>query len=196
MMRQKRRIAFFGGTFDPFHNGHLEMAKAASEWLGLHSVYFVPAAQNPLKGRPPVASAEQRLEMIQRGIEGYRNFGTWAGELGREGPSYTLDSIEHIERVYPNSYHFWIIGSDQLPQLSQWYGIEKLTEKIGFILVQRPGFEWIGPGGPGLSIYPVENPLMPVSATEIRGRAAKGLSLSGLVPPKVETFIQQEGLYR
>ena len=196
MMRQKRRIAFFGGTFDPFHSGHLEMAKAASEWLGLHSVYFVPAAQNPLKGDPPIASAEQRMEMIRLGTAGYRSFGIWAGELGREGPSYTLHSIEHIERVYPNSWHFWIIGSDQLPHLAQWHGIERLVMKVGFILVQRPGYEWTWPDVPGLTIYPVENRLHPVSATEIRSRVARGMRLKGMVSPDVEAFIQQEGLYR
>lgn len=172
------------------------MAKAASEWLGLHSVYFVPAAQNPHKGEPPVATAEQRLEMIRLGIQGIRNFGTWAGELGREGPSYTLHSVQHIERVYPNSHLFWIIGSDQLPYLADWYGIEKLVHKISFILVQRPGHKMIWPGVPGMILYPVENPLVPLSATDIRRRAAKGKSLDRMVPPGVARYIQENRVYR
>ena len=172
------------------------MARAASEWLGLHSVYFVPASQNPLKGEPPLASAEQRLEMIRLGIEGVRNFGTWAGELGREGPSYTLHSVEHIERVYPNSHIFWMIGSDQLPHLSEWFGIEQLVTKISFILVQRPGHTMTWPGVPGMVLYPVENPLMPVSATEVRARARDGKSLKGLVPQRVAQYIHEHGLYR
>lgn len=172
------------------------MAKAASEWLGLHSVYFVPASQNPLKGEPPLASAEQRLEMIRLGIQGIRNFGTWAGELGREGPSYTLHSVQHIERVYPNSHLFWIIGSDQLPFLADWYGIEQLVSKISFILVQRPGYKMTWPGVPGMILYPVENPLVPVSATEIRESASRGQSLGGAVPTDVARYIEENRLYR
>jgi nicotinate-nucleotide adenylyltransferase len=196
MLRQKRRIAFFGGTFDPFHLGHYEMASAAAEWLGLHSVYFVPAGQNPLKGKPPEASAEQRLEMIRLGIEGRRHFGIWGGELGRDGPSYTLHSVQHIVHVYPNCHLFWIIGSDQLPHLDQWFGIGELVQKVGFILVQRPGFDLEWPGIRGLSLYPVENELVPVSATEIRARVRDGRSLEGLVRPAVEAYIRQQGLYR
>ena len=196
MMREKRRIAFFGGTFDPFHNGHLEMAMAAAEWLRLHSVYFVPTRQNPLKEDSPTAAALDRLEMLRMGIAGNAIFGIWDGELYRPGPSYTLHSVQHIERVYPNSHLFWIIGGDHLALLPQWYGIEELVRKVGFILVNRPGSTLVWPRLPGLTVYPVPNPLVPVSATEVRARAQAGQSLSGLVPPPIEAYILENGLYR
>lgn len=196
MVREKRRIAFFGGTFDPVHNGHLEMAEAALEQLRLQRVSFVPAGRNPLKTTGPFASEADRLEMLRLGIAGHPWFSIWEGELGRDGPSYTLHSVEHIERVYPNAHLFWLIGSDQLENLRNWFGVEQLVRKISFILVMRPGHGFTWPGIPGLRVYPVGNPLNPVSATEIRSRIWRGQSLEGLVPPAVEAYIHRNGLYR
>ncbi|NDV61067.1 nicotinate (nicotinamide) nucleotide adenylyltransferase [Puniceicoccales bacterium CK1056] len=195
MLREKRRIAFFGGSFDPVHSGHLQMAQAAAEQLRLHRVYFVPAAQNPLKDAAPQATPSHRLEMLRTAIHTERLFSIWEGELGRDGPSYTLQSIEHLERVYPNSHLFWIIGSDQLPGLKYWRGIEKLVHKIGFILVMRPGYQLDWPGIPGLSLFLVNNRLNPVSATEVRTRAGAGLPIEGLVPPAVDSYIRENRLY-
>ena len=195
MLREKRRIAFYGGSFDPVHIGHLQMARAAADHLRLHRIYFVPAAQNPLKEEGPLASPSDRLEMLRLAIRDEPSFSIWEGELGREGPSYTLDTIEHLERVYPNSHLFWIIGSDQLPGLPYWRSIDKLVHKISFILVMRPGHALDMPGIPGLSLFPVNNPLNPVSATEVRTRAREGLPIQGLVSRKVESYIRENRLY-
>jgi len=195
MLRTIRRIGFFGGTFDPFHCGHLQMARSAAEHLRLHSVCFVPAGQNPLKGTAPEATPEQRVEMIRRGIALEPKFTIWEGELHRDGPSYTLETIEHLERVYPNCHLFWIIGSDQLAHLSNWYGIDKLVYKVRFILLKRPGYALEWPGIKGLCLYPVDNQLISVSATRIRKRLKRGGSLAGLVPLQVENFIRKHGLY-
>lgn len=196
MVREKRRIAFFGGTFDPVHCGHLTMAQAASERLFLHRVHMVPAARNPLKETGPSASTPDRLEMLRLATAGHGRFGIWDGELDREGPSYTLDSVRHIERVYPNCHLFWIIGSDQIPFLERWHGIAELVRRIHFILVQRPGHAFVWPSIPGLTVYTVDNPLMEVSATDIRERIREGLPVTGLVPPAVEAYIRERGLYR
>ena len=127
-----------------------------------------------------MAAAAQRV--FCAGIAGNPRFGIWEGELYRPGPSYTLHSVQHIERVYPNSHLFWIIGGDHLALLPHWYGIEELVRKVGFILVNRPGstLEW--PRLPGLTVYPVPNRLVPVSATDVRARAGRGESLKRLVP--------------
>lgn len=172
------------------------MARAAAQGLRLQRVYFVPAAQNPLKDDAPFASPPHRLEMLRLAIQQDPQFSIWEGELGREGPSYTLHSIEHLERVYPNSHLFWIIGSDQLPGLRHWRGIDKLVHKVGFILVKRPGYQLDWPGIPGLNLYPVENRLNPVSATDIRARCHKGLPIRGLVPGSVESHIREHRLYK
>ncbi len=171
------------------------MARAATARLALHSVCFVPTSQNPLKGEPPIASPRQRVEMIRLGIQGEPTFTIWEGELERAGPSYTLETVRHIEQVYPNCHLFWIIGSDQLPYLARWYGIDVLVQKIRFILLHRPGYDLQWPGIPGLVLYPVDNPPSPISATGIRQRSAAGKGLRGLVPDRVERYIIENQLY-
>jgi len=195
MFRVKRRIAFFGGTFDPIHAGHLAMAQAALEHLGLHRVYFVPARRNPFKEDGPQVDDEDRVEMINQAIAGHPHFGIWEGELDREGPSYTLDSIRYIERVYPNSHLFWIIGYDQLAGLRNWYGIDQLVFKIGFILVARPGYTLAWPAIPGLTIYPVNNRMLDISSTGIRLKLAQGQQVGDELPPVVADYIRENGLY-
>jgi nicotinate-nucleotide adenylyltransferase len=196
MLREKRRIGFFGGTFDPFHRGHLAMAKAAAEALHLHHVSFVPTSQNPLKGNAPCATDRQRVEMIQLGIASNPLFGLWDGELERDGPSYTIDTVEQVHHVYPNSHLFWIIGTDQLEHLARWARIETLVYRVSFILLQRPGYEFQWPGIKGLTIYPVENKLVPVSSTEIREQIRQGDFPRGCLPREVGTYIRKSGLYR
>jgi len=196
MNRTTRRIAFYGGTFDPCHLGHLQMAAAAADHLKLHRVYFVPAARNPLKERGPEATASQRLDMLERATRADDRFSIWEGEVYRDGPSYTLHSVEHIERVYPNAHLFWIIGSDHLPHLNKWYCIEKLVRKIRFILVQRPGHDFTWPGIPGLYLFPVENPLVPISSSNIRQFIREGKAIDDFVPPEVARFIREQHLYQ
>ena len=195
MLRDKRRVGFFGGTFDPLHCGHIEMARAAALHLQLHSVIFVPTRQNPLKEEAPRVSDRQRVDMIRTGIRQFPRFDVWEGELDREGPSYTLHTIRHIEQVYPNSHLFWIIGTDQLGQLRDWYGIDELVNRVGFIVVHRPGFKMEWPGIPGLHLYPVNNPLSSISSTRIRQRIQCGKPIAGWVPAGVEAYIRQNGLY-
>lgn len=196
MTRIRRRIAFLGGTFDPPHNGHLDMANAALIHLDLDLVYFVPAWRNPHKSDQHLSSAEHRLEMLRLLVLHEPRFGIWEGELLRGGPSYTVDSVKHIERVYPNSHLFWIIGSDQLNKLDQWYGVETLVRKVGFILLQRPGFAFHWPRIPGLTLYPVDNPLNPASSTEIRTRLRDGQTISDMVPSSLERYLQEHPLYQ
>jgi nicotinate-nucleotide adenylyltransferase len=195
MFREKRRIAFYGGTFDPPHFGHLQMAHAARDHLRLHQVYFVPAGRNPLKESGPCASTEHRLRMLRLALAGEPGFGIWEGEAFRPGPSYTLESVEHIERVYPNCHLFWIIGSDQLVNLPRWHRVEQLAAKVGFILVRRPGHAFTWPAVPGLRLYPVDNQLHTASATDIRERVRDGRPIKALTPPPVAEYIADHGLY-
>jgi nicotinate-nucleotide adenylyltransferase len=195
MQRERRRIGFYGGSFDPVHEGHLSMARAALNHLRLDRVCLVPARQNPLKPTGPEASDAARLEMLYRAIGDEPRLGTWEGELERDGPSYTYETIRHVGQVYPNSHLFWIIGADQLPYLDRWYRIEDLVHLVGFILLQRPGYDFPWPGIPGLRIYPVNNEEVPISSTEIRKRSRSGDSLDGWVPAAVSQYIRTEGLY-
>ena len=194
-LKERRRIGFLGGSFDPVHLGHLMIAEYA--WLGLklNKVYFVPAAQNPHKKDVPLADASHRLKMLEVATSGYHQFGIWDGELSMEGPSFTLKTVRLLEQVYPNSHLFWIIGTDQLKNLHRWHGINELVKRIGFILVERPEETYLWPGIPGLHIYPVTNPLSTISSTGIRQRLQSGQSVDGQVPKETLDYIRENNLY-
>lgn len=195
MSGDRSRIAFFGGTFDPVHSGHLEMARVAVEKMQLDRLYFIPAGRNPLKADSPLASNQHRLNMIKLAIKDNPRFAVWGGELQRDGPSYSLHTVRHFEEHHPDSRLFWLIGADQLPYLHQWYGLEELVRKIGFILVKRPGYDMAMPQIPGIYLYPVDNPLLPISATEVRASLKSGKSVAGAVPEPVLDYLQKQGLY-
>lgn len=194
--RARRRIGFLGGSFDPVHVGHIMIAESAWLGLGLNKVYFVPAAQNPHKDNAPLANAFHRLEMLKTATAGYEQFGIWEGELSMEGPSFTLRTVRLLEQVYPNAHLFWIIGTDQLKNLHRWYGISELVNRIGFILVERPGESYVWPGIPGLRLYPVKNPLSNVSSSAIRELLLNNKSADGQVPRETLNYIQENALYR
>lgn len=193
---RQRRIAVFGGTFDPVHEGHLSIAQAAMVSLQLDRVMFVPAARNPHKQNPPIATDQQRVEMLEAVIAGNPRYGVWTGELEREGPSYAVDTVDALVRTQPNSFMLWLIGSDQLPALAKWHRIEELVARLQFICVERPdhAFEW--PQIRGLRMFRVPWELHPASGTVIRQCIAAGLPITDLVPAVVEKYLQDHGIYR
>lgn len=142
-----------------------------------------------------MASNQDRLEMIKLAIEREPRFAIWDGELDRDGPSYSLHTVRFFENRYPDSRMFWLIGADQLPFLHHWYGIDELVRKIGFILVKRPGYVVTLPQIPGLYLYPVDNPLVPVSATEVRACLKAGNSIDEMVTDRVGDYLHKHRLY-
>src|SRR5262249_45221679 len=111
------RIGVFGGTFDPVHLGHLIVAEQCREQARLDQVLFVPAPRPPHKQLQPLTSFEQRVEMLQLAIAGYSIFHLDELEKNRDGPSYTADTLEELQRRAPQSELFLIIGSDCLPDI-------------------------------------------------------------------------------
>lgn len=172
------------------------MARAALDALQLDRVSFVPARQNPHKGNCPAATAAQRLAMLEIAIAGEPRFGVWTGELEREGPSYTVDTVEEVVRTHPGSLVLWLIGSDQLPGLARWYRIEYLVTRVGFVLVQRPGHPFVWPGVKGLNLYRVDNALHPACATTLREGVGSGKLPLSWLPLKVARYIRQHRLYQ
>lgn len=187
------RTAFFGGTFDPPHLGHLIVAQDALEGLGLDRVVFIPAGQNPLKERPPVASAVQRLEMLKLAVEGYPRFAVWDGELERGGPSYTIDTLEAVRRDYPGEA-YWIIGEDQIPTLDRWHRAAELAQLVRFVCLARPGVPKVTPPA-GFAVEYVMGHPVGISSTELRERMARGLGIAFFVPQQVQRYVEAENVY-
>jgi nicotinate-nucleotide adenylyltransferase len=184
-----KKIAIYGGTFDPVHHAHLILAREAIETLDLDKVILVPAAISPLKKAAPVASGEVRLEMLQAAIKGEPEFEANECELLRPPPSFTIDTVEEIRRRECDASVYCLIGEDNVEQLPQWHRFAELEKIVRFVVLDRSGKQ------PSHS-YPLIHRRIDISATEIRRRVAQHESIRYLVPDSVDQIIQRKKLYR
>jgi nicotinate-nucleotide adenylyltransferase len=191
-----RRLGLFGGTFDPPHDAHLALARAALEHLGLDAVHWVVAGQPWQKARA-ITPAVHREAMVRAAIDGEPRFVLDRTELERAGPSYTLDTVRALRAAHPGAEWFLILGADQHAGLQSWHGWRELLSLVTLAVANRPGASPpIDPEVAKVAHRGVPLPLLDISATEIRARAARGLPLEGRVPPAVANYIDQHGLYR
>jgi nicotinate-nucleotide adenylyltransferase len=190
------RYAIFGGSFDPVHLGHLLLAELAREQLSLERVIFVPAAQGPHKEVAPRATDSQRMEMLRLAIADRDEFSIDECELKRGGVSYTIDTIRLLSERW-GEQPYLLIGADNLNELLTWREIKTLAKLVTFAYAPRPGnsVAEVNPL-PDMRVRKIEMPLFAVSSTEIRQRAASGLSLRYQVPESVRRYINDHGLYR
>ncbi len=184
-----KKIAIYGGTFDPVHHAHLILAREAIEALSLEKVILVPAAISPLKKSAPVASGEVRLAMLRAAINGEPEFEVDECELRRPPPSYTIDTVREIRRREPDAEIHCLIGEDHVERLPQWSRFPELDKMVRFVVLDRTGKQ------PTHS-YQVIRRRIDISATEIRRRVAQNESIRYLVPESVEKIIHREKLYR
>ena len=184
-----KKIAIYGGTFDPVHHAHLILAREAIETLALEKVILVPAAISPLKKTAPIASGEVRLAMLRAAIKGEPEFEVDECELQRDAPSYTIDTVEEIRGRECDAAIYCLIGEDNVEQLPRWHRFAELEKMVRFIVLDRSGRK------PTHS-YQLIRRRIDISATEIRRRVAQNESIRYLVPNSVEEIIQREKLYR
>lgn len=185
-------IGLFGGSFDPIHHGHLIVAQAVVEALGLEELRFVPARQQPFKAGLHAVPAETRARMVAMAIAGYPGFSLERSELERDGPSYTVDTLRALRRREPGRQFAILIGADAARDLPQWHEADALPELATLVLFARPGaaipqLPW--------PVRAVSVPGLDISATEIRRRVAAGRSIRYWVPDMVAECIKAEGLY-
>jgi nicotinate-nucleotide adenylyltransferase len=196
-------IGIMGGTFDPVHNGHLAVAREAQAGLDLSCVIFIPAGRPWLKSDRPVTAAEDRFEMVRLAIAPYPGFRISSIEIDRAGPSYTIDTIAEVRAEHETGDEFYfILGWDSLVQLPKWREAARLVGLCRLVAVPRPGYSLpemsdLEAKIPGISerVILLDKPCIEISATEIRERVARGLSISHLVPGDVERYIKERGLY-
>ncbi|MBP6507973.1 MAG: nicotinate-nucleotide adenylyltransferase [Opitutaceae bacterium] len=190
------KIGFLGGSFDPVHFGHLMAAQDAFEQYQLDKVILVPAAQAPLKSNDVQSTADDRMAMLRAATEWDRRFELSDYELRKGGISYTIDSVRHFLRLYPNDQIYWIIGGDQLPKLHLWKDIGELAQLIEFIFLERPGHPARLPQEiPGLRLHRCDGHLLAINSTELRDRVRQHLSLDYFVPHKAIVYIRENALY-
>jgi len=183
-----KKIAIYGGTFDPIHHGHLIVAREALEKLGTDEVIFIPARVSPLRKTAPVATDEIRLLMLQAAIEKEPGFAVDDCELRRAPPSYTIDTVEQIRRLKGLATIYCLIGEDNVGNLTNWRRFDDLEKLVRFVVLDRTGQQ-------PSHVYPVIRRKIDISATEIRKRVATGRSIRYFVPSAVEEIIRREKLY-
>jgi nicotinate-nucleotide adenylyltransferase len=196
-------IGVLGGTFDPVHRGHIIVAEEVRARLNLAEVLFVPTAQTPLKEDSPISATEHRVQMVRLAIADKPYFKLSNIEINRAGLSYTVDTIAELrDRYSAENALFFILGWDSLAQLPQWKEPSRLVQMCHLVAVPRPGYSLpdlnsLEASIPGLSrsLTVLDKPEVDISATEIRERVARGLSIRHLVPEPVGEYIRQHKLY-
>jgi nicotinate-nucleotide adenylyltransferase len=205
------RVAFFGGTFDPIHRGHLAIASAAADAFALDRVLFAPVGRQPLKGEAAVASFADRLEMAALACAAASSrpdprFAVTAVDAPRSDgrPNYTLDALAALALEYPGAALFILTGADSFLDLRRWRQSERLFELAEWIVVSRPEFPLtdaqLAPlaltAGERARVHLLTSVHEDVSATELRRRLQAGDRCPGLLPPAVVAYIEAHGLYR
>jgi len=196
-------IGVLGGTFDPIHKGHLIIAEEARARLNLTEVLFVPAGLPWLRMDSPISAAEHRVQMVRLAIGNKPYFRLSTTEVERAGPSYTVDTIAELKGQFgAKGELFFILGWDSLAELPRWREPERLIKLCRLAAVPRVGYpkpdlkalEAAIPGSANRVIL-LDTPLIDISASVIRQRVARGLSIGRLVPGPVARYIREQGLY-
>ena len=186
-----KKIALYGGTFDPVHLGHLNLVEEARKQVALDRVIFVPCWQSPFKSAT-VASGEQRYTMLKLAIE-ERKFEQWAEvsdfEIQRPKPSYSWQTARHYHESDPTTKWHWILGTDQWNQIDQWAEPEILAELLDFIVVTRDGDQVIKRDGWNYTKVTFEHP---ASASAIREDLS---SYTDWLPGAIVDYIDAQNLY-
>lgn len=196
------RLGVMGGTFNPIHLGHLMIAEEAREAYSLDRVLFIPSYITPHK-EVHGATAQQRLEMTRLATADNPYFTVSDMEIRRRGPSYTLDTLRFLKKLYGPSHELYFIsGTDTIQDLPNWNHPEDILRLCHFIGATRPdGTEAIMPvirhfGSLGHHILKLSVPTMELSSTELRRRIREGRSIRYMIPWAVADYIRKNGIYQ
>lgn len=221
-----KRIGLLGGTFDPIHVGHLRAALETRKELELDEVCLIPAARPPHKTDRRTAISQNRLNMLQNAVKNVEGLTVSDLELHRDGPSYTLDTVNaFLTEADSDATFFLLMGLDAFLEFNTWYRYQTILREIRIAVMCRPG-RWgysltemkktlrrylkmtLPPGytwdedqghfrhGVYQPIHLVEIPLLEISATSIRRRIHQNEPIDFLVPPTVVDYIVDQGLYQ
>jgi len=187
------RIALFGGTFDPIHSAHLQIAREAVRQCALDCVWFIPASRPPHKSGATSAPYEDRYRMVELACAGDPMFEASRIEEGEE-TSYSIGTIEHVRQSLENRDElYFLIGADAFAEIRTWRRWQDVVASVEFIVVSRPGTRYAVPDG--ARVHALEGVSLPVSSSEIRRRLAEGDDSVDL-PAAVLAYIREHGLYR
>ena len=200
-----KKIGILGGTFDPVHLGHINLAIDAKAQAGLDKVIFVPAKLQPFKLDKNVTAGEHRLAMIKEAIDGIDGLEVSPYELEAEGISYTYLTVRAMKKRFGTDARlYFITGTDSFLRIETWKNAEELIRSCSYIIGTRPGYrkqeldiciERIRRDY-NTEVINIDNTQFDISSTEIRKRLESGLPCSDLIPEKTERYITANGLYK
>lgn len=188
------KLGIYGGSFDPVHLGHLLVAQAAMDELGLDRLFFIPAAQSPFKPADQPAPGPARLRLLRLALAGRSNCEVDDQEIRRGGISYTVDTLRSYADKFPGAKLFYLLGADNAAKLNEWREPAALAQLAEFVVVPRPG------GATAVFPPPFRGRVLRgfpfgVSSSEIRARVKTGRPIDQLVPCAVAGAIREAGLY-
>lgn len=189
-----QRIGLYGGSFDPVHLGHLLVAQAAIEELGLTRLFLIPAAQSPFKPDSQPAPAAVRAQMLRLAFAGNVNCEVDEQEIQRGGVSYSVETLRDYAGRFPQAELYYLIGADNVAKLPQWREAAELARLARFVVVPRPGDGDVPFPAPFRGVRLNGFPLG-VSSSRIRARVKAGLPVAPLVPAAVAEAIRNNQLY-
>lgn len=193
MKEQKNKLGFLGGMFDPIHNGHLSLCRQIREKLNLTKILFIPTFNPPHKER--YSNYEHRCSMTSLAIADYPEYEISLLEADIKGPSYTVHTLDKLQELYPDYDIYFIIGSDNLHKMEEWYHPEEIFNLSTVVMGNRPGIEGEMQGRFADRLLRLEIEPVDISSTEIRQMVREGKSIEPFVPLKVAEYILRKGLY-
>ena len=200
-----KKIGIFGGTFDPVHLGHINLALDAKLQAGLDKVIFIPAKLQHFKLDKRVTDGKDRLAMLREAVSDISGLEVSSYELDAEGISYTYLTMRAMKKAFGDDAKlYFIMGTDSFLKLEKWKNSRELLETCSYIIGTRPGYkheelelciERICRDY-NTEVRNIDNVQLDISSTEIRRRIDKGISCGDLIPDKVERYIKDNGLYK
>ncbi len=219
------RIGLFGGTFNPVHNGHVQVIEEVRTKFDLDKIFIIPSALPPHKETCKVAGAEDRMEMIRLVFLNDSGYTVSDVEIKRPGPSYTIDTVHYYKSVLPEATQlFFILGLDAFLEIDTWKSYKDLFQILPFIVMSRPGMEYSGDfldqkklesyiktkisndyrfvkpqsyleHNNRQTVYICNVTPVNISSTKIRELIRKKDEIKSFVPASVEDYIKAKGLY-
>ena len=196
-------LGIFGGTFDPVHYGHLQLAETCRQELSLDQLRIIPARNPPHKPGQQITDGNARAEMVALAVSGYPEFVVDRRELRRQGPSFTVDTLQELADENSGADLFFLMGTDSLEEFPEWREPERIAELATVVAVNRPGHPLPGTGelvnrlGASLAarIRLLTHPGTDISASDLRDRIRQGISVRFFTPRAVEIFLTEHNLY-
>ena len=186
------KLFIFGGSFDPPHRGHLEIIKYCCKLSDL--LLLIPAANSPLKNKPPVAEGFHRIKMLKLMIQDLDSpieVENW--EINQSGPSYTHDTIQHLQENYPDSNLSMVIGADQLIKFQRWKNYKEIMNSVQILGFNRDSCDFTPPDGMNLTW--LKDFKVDISSSNIRKKISMGQSYKNDLPSSIQSYIQKNNLY-